>query len=214
MKTLIALLTIAAIAPLTMAMPLLVDSVETEAQDELIEHDRVHELGAANFPPEELIAVVERETDFRPCQENPDDPDIPNIELSILNLTMQSWVELVYVADPETTLANDDGLVNGQLAFNIDNVGVNKPLVAEFGGVQPLVFEPFETWLFVIQDYGNTWAVAASAMGSRGLVGSFSVGDEMSSGSIIAVPEPATMGLIALGGAALLKRRRKPCLRP
>ena len=210
MKKFIVFLALAAMASPAMAKFVVVNSVDTPWQDPLILHHEVHELGTA-FPPGELITVMGQTTSYRPCFQNPDDPSIPNIKVTIVNQTGKFWRELVYVADPETSLTNDDGTVNGELAFNIDSIGpFNFPLVFE-SGVIPNVFEPGEMWQFVIQDYVNITVppVAATALGSVGLVGMFSGGVVASSGSIIAVPEPATLAVLGLCGLALIRRRRR-----
>jgi hypothetical protein len=191
------------------AVPVMVTSKDTTSQDPLYPHWECHELGTG-FPPQELIISAWRFTSYTPCLVNPDSPTIPNVEVDITNMTTQSWINLVYVADPETVLANDDGIVNSELAFNIDNVGTwNFPLIAE--SINPnLIFEPGEMWTFVIQDYVNVNGLPPSALGSVGLVGSFSAGDTVSSGSIIAeiIPEPATICLLALGSFALMRRKK------
>jgi hypothetical protein len=61
------------------------------------------------------------------------------------NLTALDFDDVWYVADPETTLTNVDGLVNGELAFKIDTAGINVSLIAEIGGFLPGVFEAGET---------------------------------------------------------------------
>ena len=191
-----------------LATPITVNSVDTASQDVLYPHVDVDELGTAGFPIDELISVTERLTTYTPCLVNPDNTSIPNIELTIVNLTTRTFHDLVYVADPATTLTNDDGTVNNELAFNIDNLSgdLNLPLVYE--DTPNLLFEPGETWKFVIQDYVGM--LPAVALGSVGLVGSSSSRDTLSSGSIIAIPEPASLVLIGVGSVlALLKRRRK-----
>jgi len=178
----------------------------------------VHELGnQPAFPASEWITSSDWETDYRPCSENPDDPGIANIVVSITNMTGAAWPTLYYVADPETSLANDDGTVNGEPAFKIDSIGVNTPLIFE-SMTSDNVFEVGETWQFVIQDYVNSLGLAPSLFGGVGVGGGLapspgyypgspgSGGDFASSGSII--PEPTTLGLLIFGGVALLRRRR------
>jgi hypothetical protein len=175
-------------------------------QDLLTISGLVDELGN-NFPDDELIASSEYIATYRPCLENPDDLEIPNIAVSITNLTTKSWWDLHYVADPETMLQNyDKNRLNGQLAFKIDYTGNNAPLMSE--SIAPdLVFQPGETWVFVIQDYTNGKGLPASAFGSLG-VGSGSTGDTISSGSIIAIPEPATICILGLGALSLVRRKK------
>ena len=178
---------------------------ETPAQDALTLPSVVHELGNLPwFPSDEWIDSSWSETAYRPCQENADDPGITNIAVAITNRSDRAWRNLHYVADPETSLANNDGLVNGCLAFKIDGIGQNTPLVSE-NMAQDGIFEVGETWVFVIQDYANSLGLNAARFGSIG-AGSASEGDAHSSGSII--PEPATMSLLVLGGLVALRRRR------
>jgi hypothetical protein len=135
--------------------------------------------------------------------------------VDITNLTRRSFEEVWYVADPETTITNVDGLVNDELAFRIDMIGINTPLISEAGGIFPGIFEPGETWTFILQDYANTRGISPAFLGSFGvpspLVGAGPGGASSSSGSIIAVPvpEPSTAALISLGliGFALHRRR-------
>jgi hypothetical protein len=164
-----------------------------------------HELGNnPPFPTNEWIDSSWQETGFQPCQENTDDPLIANAEVTIVNRTDISWYELIYVADPETSLENYDGTVNGELAFWIDATGANVPLIYEDN--PDGIFEPGETWVFVIQDYVNSLGGTAAALDSLGIAGS-STGFPPSTGSIIALPEPASLLLILV--APLLIRRRR-----
>ena len=208
-KLIVLLLALTVASPLAMAVPVTVVSEDTPSQDPLILHQSVHELGIVPFPAIELISATATETPYTPCSENPDTA-IPNIKVTMTNLTTVFWHELVYVADPETTLTNDDGLVNGRPAFNIDWVGANIPLVGESIAADT-IFAPGETWEFVIQDYFNGFALPASAFGSVGLVGAASGGDSFSSGSIIAVPvpEPLTLAFLGISSLVLVRRRRR-----
>ncbi len=135
---------------------------------------------------------------------------------SWLPLTPTAWTEVWYVADPSATtiISNFDGvvdmapaLVDPGHAFLIDTVGFNKPLIFESGPVNG-IWDPGETWHFIIDDYMNFFGAPASAFDSIG-VASASAGSPPSSGSIIAIPEPASLAMLALGGALGLLRRRQ-----
>ncbi len=207
MRNLIVIFALAAMCSTAAGVRVTVNSIDTPSQDPLILHTECHELGTGAFPTNELISAVDMTTQYTPCTQNPD-TQLPNFEVTIVNLTTTTWSELVYVADPETTLTNDDGTVNGELAFNIDNLGpLNFPLIYEDN--PNLLFEPGETWKFVIQDYVNSLGLPASTLSSVGLVGNQSVADTLSSGSIIAIPEPASLTLLLLGGLAVMRRRRR-----
>lgn len=141
-----------------------------------------------------------------------------NTLVTMTNLTGTDWQDVWYVADPETSISNFDGLVNGELAFKIDSVGANSPLFFEsiaFDGI----FQAGEIWEFIIDDYVNTLGLPASAFRSctpfvfpcvTGLVGILSGGDLESSGSIIAlIPEPSTALLLGGGLLALGWKRKR-----
>jgi hypothetical protein len=167
------------------------------------------ELGTVVFPSDELIGAVAKVTSIDACPLN-SSILIPNALLVITNLTNLSFTDLHYVADPGTAFSNFDGIINGQTSVVIDNIGVNRPLVAELGGVLPLVFEPGETWEIVLDDWTNTSGLDAAQLSSIG-VPSIIVPDP-SSGSIVAnlVPEPASASLLAmLGMGSLINRSRK-----
>lgn len=165
------------------------------------------------FPADERLDSSSTQTDETVCYEpnNYDDPNIPNALVFITNMTAYSYFDMWYVGDRATehfctSLSNyDDCLINGGYAFRIDKVGWNKPLLSE-SMAQDSVWEPNETWGFVIQDYVNVHALAPHLFNSIG-VGSDSAHGAPSSGSIL-VPEPTVISALALGGLALIRRRR------
>ncbi len=159
----------------------------------------VDELGRG-FPSDELINTDTTTVTIRACPT--DDPEFPNEQVLMINETDFSFDELWYVADPETSLSNYDGFVNGQFAFRIDREGINRPLVSE-SIVNNGIFEPGEAWEFIIDDYMNTNGVGAWVIDSIGVPS-----DARSSGSIIAVPEPASFFLLGMGVLAMPRRRR------
>lgn len=185
--------------------------------DPLLVPSRVDELGLAPlFPADELIAAAATFTQQAACPG--DNPEVPNSLVVITNLTTTAWSDLWYVADPlfdtgapGTTLSNFDGVVDGispvprpGLAFKIDTVGVNRPLVFESIAANG-IFEPGEIWHFIIDDYLNTGGLPPSLLDSIG-VASLSAGGPPSSGSIIAVPvpEPSTWVLLLVGTLAAM----------
>ncbi len=199
------------VANFAAAVPTEVD-FQDGPQDPLFVPPIVHELGIGAssaqpgpFPPNEEIAAYDEPTDETACIEDPqDDPSIPNALVTMTNLTGIDWEEVWYVADPETTLTNFDGWVNGQLAFKIDKVGVNTPLVYE-SKIPDNIFQAGETWKFIIQDYQNSLGGPASALDSIGVP---SPGYPPSTGSIIAIPEPVTIVMLLLGVSGLVRRKK------
>lgn len=156
------------------------------------------------FPDDEWITSGSNETLEHTCILGPDDPGIPNILVSITNNTGRCWTDLWYVADPETSLSNFDiERINGMKAFKIDKINNNRPLVYE-SMAQDSKFSPGETWSFIIDDYFNA-QLPASALASLGVPSNGT--NDGSSGSIIAIPEPCTIAVLAIGALAL--RRKK-----
>ena len=198
------------------AVPILPYSEDGPQDPLILQPGAWHELGDA-FPLEELIISGHTDTTYRPCPVEPDDPFIPNIEVTMTNLTSVTWSNVHYVADPETLLTNNDGwignagLLDATLAFRIDSVGINVPLISE-SIVADNKFQPSETWVFVIQDFFNLLGGPPTPFDSVGIA-SLSAGWPPSTGSIIAmVPFPpavlAGLGLLAGLGGLRIKRRR------
>ncbi len=203
-------------------------------QDDWILEGWVGELSTNPHGADQLITSSWEYTQYIPCPI--DYQGGANVEVTIVNMTNRSFGNhgtgnyydngLYYVGDVhddgslETTFTNIDewladvtpGHNNNVpgMAFKIDDVGLNQPLVYESMG-QNKIFEPGETWKFVIQEYANIFALPASALGSVGpnpfgAIAQASMLDMESSGSI--VPEPATLCLFGLGGLLLGRRKR------
>lgn len=202
------------VASPALAHPVNVYSIDGP-QDLLDVDGQMHEAGwGSTFPFGEVItSLYIEETEYSPCPES-DDPYTANVvvEITDVNYAPPGGIPLWYVADPETSLTNNDGRIGNvglnddELAFKIDAIGLNTPLIFE-SMAQDNLFEPGETWRFIIQDYANTRGLSSHLFDTLDIAGN-SAGDNFSSGSII--PEPATMSLLALGGiGALLRRRRR-----
>ena len=211
------------------AVPTTVTSYNQDTCDPLNVPEAVDELGRGGpaagpgypFPADETIRVAADVTHWTACKST-DDPDMLDALVSITNLTdpKTSFSELWYVGNPNTYLSNVDGIVLEQghedlgsgLAFRIDQEGANHTLISESLG-QMGIFEPGETWKFVIQDFsGGPWADEISSIGVAG--GSLAGGGviaHMSSGSIIGIPipEPASLALSSVGALMMTRRRQR-----
>ena len=113
------------------------------------------ELGdPAVFAPDEQIEHVSTFINQTACV-GTDNPNVPNSLVQITNLTGRDWTDLYYVGDPSTMFTNVDGFGNAGvfpdlrgLAFRIDSVGLNRPLIFESLASND-VFEAGETWQFI-----------------------------------------------------------------
>lgn len=210
MKNFVIMLLLIFFAVPAMAVPIDISVEIVAGNQDPYDEGWTHELGNG-FPADELISSSDEFTELIACPI--DYGDGQNFLVTMTNLSGEDWTNVAYVADLETSITNDDQfLVNGQQAFYIDNIGLNSPLVYESMAYDN-VFAAGETWRFIIQEYTNGNSLAASAFASwdnintLGLVGSQSSSDVISSGSIIVVPEPATMLLLGLGGLVMRRRR-------
>jgi len=164
--------------------------------DTLVVPNLVDELG--NKPPflnDEWIVSLHSSTNTVACTTF---AATNNVVVSITNTVMppRSFSDLWYVVDAGTTILNWDGGVGPTLnrAFKIDSIGINQPLVNEMGGVVAGVFEPGETWQFILEGYSGP--TAASQFASVGVPSQTSPplgspvneSPSLSTGSIIAIP--------------------------
>ena len=133
----------------------------------------------------------------------------PSVDLTMINQLVTinnvgtvAFPDLYYVAPgggSPGVFSNYDGFVNGSMAMRIDKVGNNQPLVYE-SMTQDGVFEPGETWRFIVQDY--VAVVPVDSFYSPATVGG---SDTLPS---LIVPEPTGAVLGLLGGLLALRRRR------
>lgn len=215
MKTLYPILTASIVLAISTSASAIFVSVDHQNADEcdlLLVPKIVDELGIPGvFPDDEIIASDAGFTDEIACPDSYQNFGVPNSLVTITNLTPTAFNNLWYVADPQTRFSNVDGFVNGEEAFKIDAVGLNTPLLSESIAADG-IFEPGETWEFVVDNYSNTLSLPPSAFFSPGAVGTLSGSDQASSASIIAtrVPEPAAAIVVAatLVGLALRRPRR------
>lgn len=193
------------------ARPVDVFTTSDIRQDDWVLEGPAHELGVG-FPANQLITSVNLgPVAFDPCPV--DKEEGLNFQIQIQNLTGYDWTDVYYVADPETMLTNVDELMgevgfSAWLAFKIDNVGLNQPLVSE-SMIVDNIFQAGEIWEFVIQDYSNALGGPPEAFDSIGIA-SASTGWTPSTGSIVAVPEPATAMMLVFGaGVGIFVRRMR-----
>ena len=153
------------------------------------------ELGTVH-PTDELISAVDLGVTLLVACPATNDGSLPNVLVSMTNLTPHTWGDVWYFGDPGTALLNNvDGIDSGiNLIFKIDSVGANTPLISEDFIVDDK-WQPGETWEFVIQGYSGTPGTAAEF--SSLFVGTGSAaGPGPSTGSILALidesepPEP------------------------
>jgi len=201
--------------PSALAIPVDAELMDVmERQDPLQDLPGWHELGPG-FPIDEEITADSQPWEYIPCPN--DYQGGVNFMVTIQNLSPNYWTDLHYVADPETSFSNDDGLAQDisapgwTLAFRIDNVGMNTPLIWE-SQTQDNIFEPGEIWEFVVQDYSNSQGLPPSTLGSwdgvsKGMISYASLNTSSSSASIIAIPEPGVVALMSIFALGFFIRR-------
>jgi hypothetical protein len=198
--------------PTVLANPVQVFTDPDVRQDDWVINGWVEELGVG-FPTDELISAQDLGvTSYIPCPVDYSGAGLANVLVEIQNLSGRVWTELYYVADPNTSLSNMDeymgqvGTIGFGLAFRIDAAGLNTPLVSESMTADG-IFELGEFWTFVIQEYDHP-TLSASALGSLGVAGASNGSDPLSSGSIIAIPEPSAIALLGISALGLFIRNR------
>lgn len=176
-----------------------------------------HEIGdAAVFPPNEAILVQSTNTSNVICVA---DDGFPNDFLvRITNVSGNSWKDLFFVVDGGVSVGNVDGYIEDttfpglNLAFKIDNVGLNKNLIAGDTN-NNLIFEPGEAWEFLLTNFVAPANLPPfPVLGSVGLFSDSSNIDGGSNASIVAnlVPEPAAMAIaLAISSGIVLRRRNR-----
>lgn len=205
---------LAAFASFASAHPVSGTYFDTNHCDNQGARQAVDELGTFIFPSNELIDAFSTVTSLSACAPH-DDPNMPNYLVRMTNLTGQSWTDLFYVADLDTSISNEDGMAWSALApgavgqsFRIDATGMNNNLISE-SILADGVFQPGEVWQFIIQDFNNSWGGAAHDFNSLDFAGgsSFLPG---STGSIVQmlVPSPGVLAMMGLGGVLSVRRRR------
>jgi hypothetical protein len=192
-----------------LAVPTTVTFLETPKCDVLSVPPQVDELGTNVFPLNELISSQFLGTTTQTaCVMNAG--LFQGYGVQITNLSGINWGQVWYCGNTETAISNDDGLINGEEGFLINNAAgdLNKPLIFE-STTNDGIFQAGETWRFLIDGYGNTAALPPSAFGNIGVPDPLG---SVASGNIIAtqaIPEPSAMATVLLGACALLAARSR-----
>jgi hypothetical protein len=208
---LLAAAAIAGLSTAAWAVPTQVVGADTPGCDVLNIPLNVDELGTNVFPTNELISSKWLgPTTILACPTSAG--AITSQLIEITNLTTTTWNQVWYVGDPGTTITNEDGIVAGQHALLINKLAtdLNSPLVFESGPVDNM-FQPGETWDFVLDGYFNQFGLTPELFGQVGVPDTFPI-PPIASGNIIAtplIPEPSAVSMVMLGACALLARRRR-----
>jgi hypothetical protein len=206
------------LASRTFAVPISADYVDDARCDPVANRHLSHELGdfLAGFPLNEAFDVTVTQG---PTICAPDDGVANDWLVQIINISGIAYRDLFFVADFGIKVGNADGVMfNAAIAadpptdaFRIDGTvtvtGGNDNLIFESATIDE-IFEPGETWQFLVTNFDATVPPIFSSIGLFGA--SSTLPGDSSNASILAtpVPEPATMALLGMGGLAMLKRRR------
>ena len=150
----------------------------------------------------------------------PDDGIANDWTVHMTNVSGRAWRDVFFVADFGATIGNADGQVEDFVnaeglfgdAFHIDATGVNANLLSESMHADG-IFEPGEEWEFAVTNFGTGANSLPPTIVTPGIfAGSSPLGTTPGNASILAVPavpEPATVGCVALFAMSLLMRRRR-----
>ena len=160
--------------------------------DELMVPVNVDELGNQGpFPDNEWIMSGSTGTTLSTCSIF-DNTNIPNKLVSIINKTPFSFTDLWYVIDEDGSMNNFDGTIAGRRTFEIDSIisdplGMHHPLISESIIPKNDIFEPGETWDFILVDYFQGRGESASNFGTIGVPSGMQGESDLSTGNIIAI---------------------------
>ena len=212
----------AAVGALSLALPHSADAVPVQGQ--FIDDTRCdpvpntllsHELGRNSvFPANEGFIDFVSTTQTTVCV--PNDGIANDFVVQITNTSGIAWQDVHFVANPGYTVGNSDGsavdFANAAVltdAFRIDNLGANNSLVENFAPDN--IFAPGETWRFLVSNFMHaSGAIQPPLFVTPGLFAGTRP-STVDTASILAnpVPEPTSLGLVAVAGIGALMRRRR-----
>lgn len=217
---LLALLFIGLSAEVASAVPVQAAYSDGPACDNHGNQTLEHEIGDFTvFPFDEGIDVQAMPTSITTCVG--DDGIANDWEVRMTNFSPFDYTNLFFVVDGGGFVGNTDGSIADLLfpipgatdAFRIDGTvtaGVNNPLIAE-SFLADEIFQSGESWTFLVTNFFSPVAgFPAPIFDSVGAFAASSAGGLPSTASIVGdlVPEPASMGLLIIGGCAMLRRHR------
>jgi hypothetical protein len=207
--TLLAALATTSLAAPALAFPVSTSFADLPQCDPLAGPDQLDELGFVPPFPVECSIVADSQQDNLTACPITDSSAVPNVIVRMTNTSGRAFSDVWYVGDEGTGFTNFDGTVNGFEAFKIDAVGGNRPLISE--SIAPNgIFEPGESWDFIVQDYGNAFGLPAHGFFSLGVPSGGAAGlPPVSAASIVALEVPAPGAVSLLAAAGLLARRRR-----